>query len=265
YVHVMYERHTTLESYMQSIRSHFELRDVDFMDGIIHSPDEYILSVGNFTDSAPYTNRYEWLKVYYLSTRKRREDYLKTPDYFFRYDQGVTNVGPTSFLGRLLFGRLFYSSSKLSIAEKFHKILPERLIPVTVDLFIPCKNMQQFMAWYQKEVNFFPLWCVPYRPPRDYEWINSDYMDRIRDDLFIDLAIYGMKKPADKNVYRTIEEGLMQTGGLKTLISDNLYSKDEFWSIWNRKNFDKVKKRTDPHNIFRNLYTKTCRTMRGLE
>ena len=39
------------------------------------------------SDSAPYTNRYDWLKVYYQSTAKRREDYLKTPHYFFRYDR----------------------------------------------------------------------------------------------------------------------------------------------------------------------------------
>lgn len=265
YVHVRYEKYETLEEYKEAIYGHFKTRDVDFMDGIIHSPTEYVLSVGNFTDTAPYSNKYEWLKIYYLSTKQRKEDYLKTPHYFFRYDQGVTNVGPTSFIGRLLFGRLFYSTAKLKLAAMLHRILPDKLVPITVDLFIPYKNMTKFMEWYQKNINFFPLWVVPYRPARDYEWINDKYMDHIRDDLFIDLAIYGMKKIPGKNTYRTIEEGLFETGGLKTLISDNIYSEDEFWSVWNRKNYDEVKKKTDPKNIFRNLYTKTCRTMRGLE
>ena len=33
----------------------------------------------------------------------------------------------------------------------------------------------------------------------------------------------------------------------------------------NKENYDNVKGRTDPNNIFRDLYTKTCRTMMGLE
>ena len=35
------------------------------------------LCVGDFVDSAPYTNRYDWLKVYYQSTATRSEDYLE--------------------------------------------------------------------------------------------------------------------------------------------------------------------------------------------
>ena len=57
----------------------------------------------------------------------------------------------------------------------------------------------------------------------------------------------------------------MDIGGIKTLISNNYYSESDFWKIWNKKNYDKVKRKTDPNNIFRNLYTKTCKTMMGLE
>ena len=39
----------------------------------------------------------------------------------------------------------------------------------------------------------------------------------------------------------------------------NLYSEKEFWSIWNKKNYDFVKNQTDPDNIFMNLYDKMCR------
>jgi hypothetical protein len=55
-----------------------------FMDGMIHAPDHYVLSLGLFVDSAPYVNRYDWMGVYCQSTRTRAEDYLRTPDYFFR-------------------------------------------------------------------------------------------------------------------------------------------------------------------------------------
>ena len=80
------------------------------MDGFVHAPDRYTLCLGTFADDAPYAHRYDWVKVYYKTTARRREDWLRTRDYFFRYDNGVTNVHPKSALGRLLFGRLLPSS-----------------------------------------------------------------------------------------------------------------------------------------------------------
>ena len=102
FVKMEYEKYGTLEDYKSAIWKHYENKDVDFMDGIIHSPAEYVLSIGNFVDKAPYLHRYNWTRVYYQSTAKRKEDYIRTPDYFFRYDKGVTNVNPKCFLGRLL-------------------------------------------------------------------------------------------------------------------------------------------------------------------
>lgn len=264
-VKVTYEKYNNIEDYKSAIWGHYKNKDVDFMDGIIHSPTEYVLSVANFVDEAPYTHNYDWMRIYYLSTKKRKEDYLKTPNYFFRYDKGVTNVNPKSFLGRLFFGKFINSTRTLKLVEKFHRLIPSDKIPITVDVFIPFSKVSNFMEWYKKEVNHFPLWCVPYKFVRGYEWISTDFLHKIKDELILDLAIYGMKKKGDKNYYKIIEDELMNIGGIKTLISSNYYSESDFWKIWNKENYDKVKRKTDPNNIFRDLYTKTCRTMMGLE
>ena len=265
YVKVTYEKYKTLEEYKTAIWKHYQQKDVDFMDGIIHSPSLYVLSVANFVDKAPYTHSYDWMRIYYLSTKNRKEDYLKTIDYFFRYDKGVTNVSPKSLLGRLFLGKIMNSTTNLWIAEKCHNIIPPRIIPVTLDVFIPFSKVSEFMAWYQREVDFFPLWCVPYKAVRKYEWISKEYWSKTKDELFLDLAIYGLKKKGGKNYYKILEEGLMKMGGLKTLISTNYYTEDDFWKYWNQKNYYYVKKQTDPHNIFRDLYTKMCKTARGVE
>ena len=264
-VKVTYEKYNNIEDYKSAIWGHYENKDVDFMDGIIHSPTEYVLSVANFVDEAPYTHNYGWMRIYYLSTKKRKEDYLKTPDYFFRYDKGVTNVNPKSFLGRFFFGKFINSTRTLKLVEKFRRLIPPDKIPITVDVFIPFSKVNNFMEWYKKEVNHFPLWCVPYKFVRGYEWLSADFLLKTKDELILDLAIYGMKKKGDKNYYKIIEDELMNIGGIKTLISSNYYSESDFWKIWNKVNYDKVKRKTDPNNIFRDLYTKTCRTMMGLE
>jgi len=264
FVKVTYEKYNNIHDYKSAIWGHYESEDVDFMDGIIHSPTEYVLSVADFVDEAPYTHNYDWMRIYYLSTKKRKNDYLKTTAYLFRYDRGVTNVHPKFFLGRLFFGKLINSTRTLKLVEKFRRLIPSDKIPVTVDVFIPFSKVGDFMEWYKREVKHFPLWCVPYRLVREYEWVSADFLNKIKDKLILDLAIYGMRKKHDKNYYKIIEDELMEIGGIKTLISSNYYSESDFWKIWNKKNYEKVKGKTDPNNIFRDLYTKTCRTMMGL-
>lgn len=263
YVHVEYERHHEIASYQAAIHRHFVEHDVDFMDGILHSPSELVLSVGTFTDHAPYTHRYDWTRVYHRSTRTRSEDFLRTPDYFFRYDMGVTNVFPRTFAGRLLFGKFMGSSRTLRLAETLHRWMTPDRVPFTLDVFVPFSKMPEFLAWYAREFRHFPLWVVPYRRVRDYEWIAPRIFEGLQDELFVDIAIYGMKPSAEKNYHRLMEEKLFELGGIKTLISHNDYPEAEFWKTWNKDNYDRVKARTDPRGLFRDLYSKTCRASMG--
>jgi FAD/FMN-containing dehydrogenase len=259
FVHLRYETHTSIDSYLASIWSHFERRDVDFMDGIIHSPSRLVLCVGDFVDAADYTNRYDWMKVYYRSTAERREDYLKTPHYFYRYDKGVTNVHPKSFLGRLFLGKFLGSSQILRLAEKLRwLVLSEDHPDVTVDTFVPFSRLKEFLNWYAAAFGHYPLWVVPYARVHDYEWLDDSYWSKLDDTLMVDIAIYGMKQHGNTNYYRLMEEKLKELNGIKTLISHNYYQEAEFWQIFNRKNYNAVKAITDPENIFRNLYEKTC-------
>ncbi len=263
FVHVTYEKYGDLEAYKAAIKRHYDARDVAFMDGIIHSPTELVLSVGDFVEEAPYKHSYDWMRVYPTSTRTRTEDYLRTPDYFFRYDRGVTQVTPSSFLGRLLFGKFLDSTRLLRLIKLMRHVIPASAIPVTLDTFIPFSKMTEFFAWYRREVDFFPLWCVPYKKVRTYEWIDTEFAKKAPDDLYLDIAIYGMRQQPGKNFYAMFEQELMRIGGLKTLITPNFYTEEDFWKVWNKPNYDAVKRITDPDNIFRDLYTKMCKAARG--
>lgn len=258
FVHVTYETYKTLEAYRAAIWRHFEVRDADFMDGMIHGPDCWVLCMGRFVDKAPYTSNYDWMRVYYESTKSRRDDYLTTLDYFFRYDRGVTNVRPNSLVARFLFGKFMSSTQWLELGNRLHWLLPKERPTVTVDVFVPFGNVPRFMDWYEKNVAFYPIWCVPYKRVNDYPWLVDSYWKNMTDSLFLDLAIYGMKQPDGRNVHRELEEQLMAVGGLKTLISHNYYSRDEFWQLYNKDNYDAVKRITDPDNQFRDVYDKMC-------
>ncbi len=263
YVRLHYETCSTIAGYQAAIQRHFEARDVDFMDGIIHSPTCYVLATGTFSDTAPYTSDYSWMKIYYQSTRTRTEDYLTTTDYFFRYDRGVTNVRPRSWIGRLVLGKFLASTQWLRLGEKLRWALRSERPTITLDVFVPFSKAPEFLTWYASTFQFYPLWCVPYRRVRDYEWLDESFYRTLPDQLFLDLAIYGMRQRGPVNYHRVMEEKLRELGGIKTLIAHNYYGETEFWSIWNKRNYDAVKAITDPDNRFRDLYTKTCRAVMG--
>jgi len=262
YVHIINEKYKTLEAYKKGIQSHYTKKDCDFMDGIIHSKTSYILCIGSFTDTAPYTNKYDWMKIYYKSTFKRKEDYIKTYDYFFRYDSGChwisRNYGLDNPILRFLFGKALLPSTKmLKLAKKLQFIFKHVKPDVVVDVFIPFSKMNDFFKFYNKKFNYYPLWIVPYHINKLYPWANPQHFKNIKDKLLIDIAIYGMKQ-GKNNYYRMMEEHLLKLPGIKTLISHNYLSKKEFYKMWSKTNYEEIKNITDPDNILRDMYTKTC-------
>ncbi|ATB43381.1 FAD binding domain-containing protein [Cystobacter fuscus] len=264
YVHVKYETYETLEAFQQAIWRYFTAQNVDYLDGQIFSPTRHVLCVGRFSEQAPYVSRYDWLKAYCESIPRRAEDYLTVYDYLFRYDRGVTSVTPKSLVGRALFGKLVHSDSVLRAADRFHRFLPAKSPKVIVDVFVPFSRTAEFMDWYHREIKHYPVWCVPYKRTRDYEWLTPRWWAGVHDPLFLDLAVYGLKQPPGRNIYKEFEAELLEVNGTKTLISYNYYDEQTFWSLWNKETYQTVKQLTDPDNIFRDLYTKTCRAALGL-
>ncbi|MEK7516674.1 MAG: FAD-binding oxidoreductase, partial [Patescibacteria group bacterium] len=263
FVHLTFERYGGHAQFVAAIRHHYERRDADFMDGIIHGRDQFVLCIGNFVDSAPYQHSYERGIPYYKAARERVEDYLSTYDYFFRYDSDchwiARNYGLENPILRRLFGKLFLSSTKLLTHAKQLGFLFKNVKPdVIVDVFVPFSRFTDFWSFYEREFNYFPVWIVPYKIARRYPWIADDFLKGVDDELFIDLAIYGMRQRG-RNYYKLLEDELLRVQGTKTLISHNYYDEETFWKIYNKENYRSVKQKMDPNNIFRDLYKKTHR------
>ena len=58
----------------------------DFVDGTVFSLDEMYLTVGAFSDVAPWHSDYTRERIYYQSIRGPREDFLTIRDYLWRWD-----------------------------------------------------------------------------------------------------------------------------------------------------------------------------------
>jgi FAD/FMN-containing dehydrogenase len=261
FVRVDYLRLTDLDSFLDAVREHSKGFDVDFMDGIFHSPREFILCLGRFVEQVPYTHRYIW-EIYHQSTRKRENDYLRTYDYLFRYDRDnfwvSRNFGQENKLLRLLSLPVAPDSTRMfSLARRF-PFLVASTPDVAVDAAIPVEHMRAFFDWYLEVFNHFPLWILPYRIEKMYPWVRPDYMGEMKNNLLIGCGIYGFRQDGRRNYYKALEEKVFDLKGLKVLISHNYYDESTFWKIYDRETYQKVKTTIDPQNLFRDLYQKTC-------
>jgi FAD/FMN-containing dehydrogenase len=266
FVHVRYERYRSAGEFHAAAVTRAGQGDADFVDGIVHGPDRFVLCVGRFVPEAPFTSSYRWLDVYYRSTRHLAEDYLSTADYFFRYDTDAHWVSrtvppmewkPVRFVaGRWVLG----STNLIRWSKRLEPLFGLRRRPdVLVDLFIPSERCQEFYDWYLRDVRYFPLWVVPYRIPEVYPWVDRRWAEGFGGDLFFDLAIYGMRNSEPAVDWSQIfEEKTYELGGIKTLISRNHYAAGRFWEIYDRENYEKAKARLDPHGLFPDVYSKLC-------
>ncbi len=264
YVHMVYRTFSDFDSYWSFMKDHCDRGDVDFIDGIIHSPTSLVACLGTMVDEAPNVSSYQWLNIYYKSTLTKREDYLSTSDYLFRYDtecHWLTKTVPLMETkpARLALGKMVLGSTNLiKWSKRLKNIMKIKRRPeVVVDVFIPEKRIKDFYEWYIEYYQFYPLWIVPYRAPEIYPWINREYAKGMSDGFFVDCAVYG-KKNNDRNVdySETLEKKTIELGGIKTLISRNHFTKEEFWNVYDRDNYEAVKKQTDPKGLFKDLFEK---------
>ena len=63
------------------LERHLDAGAADFVDGTVFSPDRKFITLGTFTDRAPYTSDYTYERIYYRSIAERSEDYLSVSDY----------------------------------------------------------------------------------------------------------------------------------------------------------------------------------------
>ncbi len=264
FVRMTYQKFSSFERFWSELRSHINRDDHDFVDAIIHSRDCFVICLGDMVESAPYTNGYDWLKIFYKSTADRTEDYLSTYDYFFRYDaecHWLTKTVPLmeTLPARLLLGKMVLGSTNLiKWSKRVRPIMRMKRRPeVVVDVFIPSRRFEDFFRWYERDFDFFPLWIVPYRTPKLYPWIADEYARGIDDTLFIDCAVYGKPNSRpDVDYSELLERKTIELNGIKTLISRNHFDEETFWRVYDKGRYDAAKAVTDPHNLFMNLYEK---------
>ena len=260
----------------------------DFVDGTAFSPGELYLTVGTFSDKAPWVSDYTRQKVFYQSQRASREDFLTIRGYLWRWDTdwfwcsqpfGVQNrfirpLWPRRYRRSDVYRKLVAFDRKhglTAIMDENAGRLPKE--SVIQDVEIPVAAGAQFLEFFAREVKMSPLWMCPLRlrglsspegtnggSPGERTW---PLYPMKPGEVYVNFGFWGMARlPAgqgDGYYNRRIEDEVSALGGHKSLYSTSFYTEEEFRRRYNGAAYDKLKSEYDHDGRLLGLYDKCVR------
>ena len=271
YVRLEHTRYSNIDSYFEHLRR-LCVQDLNFLDGAIFAPDQAYVTTGTFTDHAPYQSDYTYENIYYKSIKEKEVDYLSTHDYIWRWDTDwfwcSKNVGAQNNLVRRLFGskrlnstqytKIMRWNSKWGFTRRYNKLRGIHTESVIQDVDIPIEQAPEFYEFFDREIGIRPVWICPvvtYNKSAVYPLFPMN-----QDQIYVNFGfwdvVHGNQAEPEGFYNKKIEAMVNKLGGIKSLYSDTYFSKDEFWRIYNRTEYDALKKKYDPNRRLKDLYDK---------
>jgi len=245
--------------------------DADFVDATVFSPERLYLSLGRFVPRAPFTSDYGYEHIYYRSIAAKREDWLTTRDFLWRWDTDwfwcSKNLGAQQPLLRRIYGRrrlgsktyarLMRWNSRLGLTRALDRLRGLHSESVIQDVDIPLPRAAEFFSFYAREIGIWPLWICPLGPrpgagrfclyPTPAPWyLNFGFWDVLRT----------RERHAAGHFNRLVERKVLELGGIKSLYSDSYFPQEEFWSCYGGDAYRRLKRKYDPQGAFPDLYAK---------
>jgi FAD/FMN-containing dehydrogenase len=269
FVKISHTRYEDVKLYFQALEKTCANASFNFIDGVMFGPTEMYITTGTFVDTAPSVSDYTYMDMYYRSIQKKRDDYLSTYDYLWRWDTDwfwcSKAFGVQNPLVRRLFGKRRLNSMTYGKIRKFaqHHPLILKLTQgsarrefVIQDVDIPLENAPTFQKFFFDEINIRPVWICPFRAYD--ETAKFDLYSFDPEKLYVNFGFWD-SVPTDKeegHYNRLIEKKVSELHGKKGLYSDSYYPKEEFWKIYDKDTYDALKQKYDPQKKLKDLYGK---------
>ena len=253
---------------------------VDYLDGVVFSPDESYLCVGRRTTTAGPVSDYTGKNIYYQSIQHdaagveaAKDDRLTIHDYLWRWDTdwfwcsrafGAQNPRlrrwwPRRYRRSSSYWKLVALDQRFGIADRIERRngRPPRE-RVVQDIEVRVERTVEFLDWFLANVPITPIWLCPLRL-RDHEgW--PLYPMR-PDHTYVNVGFWssvpaGVEGPSAGITNRTIEAKVSELDGHKSLYSDSFYTREEFDELYGGEAYNTVKKTYDPDSRLLELYAK---------
>jgi FAD/FMN-containing dehydrogenase len=277
FVHLRHFRFSSPEDCMAAVAS--IARDgslaghkADFVDGTAFSLDEMYLTVGAFSEVAPWRSDYTRERIYYQSIRGPREDFLTIRDYLWRWDTdwfwcsrpfGIQNpvirrAWPRRYRRSDVYRKLVAFDRRHGLSSALNTrrgASPHE--DVIQDVEIPVERGAEFLRFFAGQVGMSPVWMCPLRLRGEATWPLYPLRPG---QVYVNFGFWGTvplpRGAADGHYNRLIEDQVGALGGQKGLYSTSFYTEDEFWAHYNGTEYARLKHAYDAEGRLAGLYDK---------
>ncbi|HEV2412606.1 MAG TPA: FAD-binding protein [Candidatus Saccharimonadales bacterium] len=243
----------------------------DFVDGILFAKDSGVVMVGSLAGSPARTVRRftrahdQWFYLHALKMAQSTTiESVSIPirDYLFRYDRGAFWMGAYAYRrAGVPFNRASrYLLNPLMKTRKMYEALQASGVSqeyVVQDLAIPAETSVDFLRFVDKTFHAYPLWLCPLKVDR-----NSPLQaNHLKTRGIINVGVWApYRRPYEEfvAVNRKLEKAVRDHGGRKWLYAHAYYTEDEFWQIYDRGWYDKLRAKYHATSL-PSLYDKTSR------
>lgn len=248
---------------------------VDFLDGTVFHGRQMYLTIGTFTDTAPWTSDYTGQEIYYRSPSRRPIDYLTVRDYLWRWDTDwfwcsrafgaqhplIRRLWPSRYRRSDVYHRIVGFDRRHRLSARLDKVRgrpPQEA--VVQDVEVPVRQGPEFLDFFLGEVGITPVWLCPLRLRDPVPWPLYPLKP---DDLYVNFGFWSSvaRRPGQAADFhnRLIEARVDALGGHKSLYSTVHYPREEFWELYNGPAYAAVKGEYDPDGRLPDLYDKCVR------
>jgi len=235
----------------------------------VHVHVRYFLITGRFVDKVPHCDDIVRRSVFYRLVETRRDIYLKTFDYIFRYDPDwFWNVPETGFYN--LFRR--YAPARFRNSAFYTKyvalkrkalgtigIRDDRTEPLIQDWEVPWRHGEELIRFAIDNVDLGsrPWAAVPIKAPR------QPTLYPIKpNELYFNLGCYcQVQRPDGMEPYhytKILDRKCFDLGGIKMLYSSTFLGEAEFDALYNGAAYRKLKAKYDAAGNAQTLYKKVA-------
>ncbi len=240
---------------------------IDYLDGIVLAKDSIVVCSGRLTTNVPagakvskFTRAKDpWFYLHAKAVTSEAAhpivEFVPLVDYLFRYDRGGFWVGRYAFKYFLTpFNRVsrYILDYFMHTRVMYHALHKSGLSQYNIiqDVAIPFPVAEEFVNWLHDNFGHYPLWLCPLR--QSGKAASSPYGLLAENpvagapEYLMNFGVWG-PGPTNRRDFvmanRRLEQKVQALGGKKWLYAHAYYSEEEFWSIYNREEYDALREK----------------------
>jgi FAD/FMN-containing dehydrogenase len=268
FVHLRIECFDQLRAYLDAMEQTTTRPDIDFVEGLFFGDRRFYLMTGRFADEVPQVDDILREHVFYKLVQARRDIYLATADYIFRYDpEWFWNIpdtplydlfrrhAPRQFRNSGFYTR--YAAWKNRWRERMPARAPMMTEPLIQDWEVCWERAEELVDFCLREVELDgrPWAAVPILTPRQ-----PTLYPIAANRLYFNLGCYcQVRKASGREPYhhsKIMDRKCFELGGIKMLYSSTFLDRADFDARFNGEAYRALKEKYDPQGSAPTLYEK---------